>query len=198
MFKVKLVIFKLFFSTRVGLIFPQGDGLRIFLETVMSNIQNQTQSNAPTHYDLIVQGCGFLNRLREVESKKSKYYAATLSANRGDQGERTSFEVRIVGSDAKKLFAGLLDQFPAVLDKDFKKRPSVFCAFSVGDIQPKSYTGKDGKEVLYIDGRLLRFLFINVNGKPWYSKNNPNLLPVEGLSSSTAKADDEQPVAKAA
>ena len=164
----------------------------------MSNTQTQTQSNTPTYYDLIVQGCGFLNRLREVESKKSKYYAATLNANRGDQGERTSFEVRIVGSDAKKLFAGLLEQFPALLDKDFKKRPSVFCAFSVGDIQPKSYTGKDGNEVLCIDGRLLRFLFINVNGKPWYSKNNPDLLPVEGLSSSTAKADNEQPVAKAA
>ena len=164
----------------------------------MSNTQTQTQTQR-IYSDLTARGTGFLNRIRKVQSKKGDgYWAATLKANRGEKGEFTNFEVRAVGADAKALFAGIAEQFPKVLSGEYKERPSVFCGFSIGDIQPMSYT-KDGKEVLYIDARLLKFSFININGNAWYSANNPDLQPVE-LPSSKQKQEEttEEPAAKAA
>lgn len=148
-------------------------------------------SNTQTQYNnLIVRGTGFLNRLRVVEGKKCpKYFAASIAANRGDDNEKSLFEVRIVGSEAKSLFEKLLQEFPALLDKDWKKRPTVSCGFSIGDIQAKTYTSKDDKEVPYIDGRLLKFTFITVSGEKWYSAKD---------TASDAPADETQPDAELA
>lgn len=148
-------------------------------------------SNTQTQYNnLIVRGTGFLNRPRVVEGKKCpKYFAASIAANRCDDNEKSLFEVRIVGSEAKSLFEKLLQEFPALLDKDWKKRPTVSCGFSIGDIQAKTYTSKDDKEVPYIDGRLLKFTFITVSGEKWYSAKDP---------ASDAPADETQPDAELA
>lgn len=149
-------------------------------------MSNQTNSQ---YFNLIADGCGFLNRPRIVQTKgkNSSYFSATIAANRGDAGETTRFEVRIVGGEAKELFQKLLDEYPALLDKDFKKRPSVFVSFRIGDIQPMKFN-KDGKETLYIDGRVIKFNSIFVNKQKWFPKPE---------QSTEAKAD-EQPQAKAA
>ena len=153
-------------------------------------MSNQTTSSSQ-YFNLTVDGCGYLNRPRIVQSKGKggAYYSASIQANRGDSGETTRFEIRVVGGQAKTLFKKLLDEFPALLNDDYKRRPSVFVSFRIGDIQPMSFEGKDGKPVLYIDGRLLKFKSITVNKKKWHSENTQ--------ATTNAKAD-EQPVAKAA
>ena len=150
----------------------------------MSNQQNSQ------YFNLITDGCGWVNRPRIVQTKgkNSSYFSATIQANRGDAGERTRMEVRIVGGEAKSLFQKLLDEYPALLDEDYKKHPSVFVSFRVGDIQPMSFKTKDDKNILYIDGRVLKFNSISVNKQKWFPKPE---------QSTEAKAD-EQPVAKAA
>ena len=150
---------------------------------------NSVTSNTSAYNNLIVKGTGFINRPRVVEGKKCpKYFAASIAANRGEN-EKSSFEVRIVGGEAKSLFEKLLQEFPALLDKDWKKRPTVSCGFSIGDIQAMTYTAKDGKEVPYIDGRLLKFTFISVAGEMWYSAKDHQ------EDSSDATADETQAVA---
>lgn len=153
---------------------------------------NSVTSNTSAYNNLIVKGTGFINRPRVVEGKKCpKYFAASIAANRGEN-EKSSFEVRIVGGEAKSLFEKLLQEFPALLDKDWKKRPTVSCGFSIGDIQAMTYTAKDGKEVSYIDGRLLKFTFISVAGEMWYSAKDHQ---EESSDSSDATADETQAIA---
>lgn len=146
-----------------------------------------------TFFNLTVDGCGFLNRPRIVQSKgkNGSYFSATIQAKRGDSGEITRFEIRVVGGEAKSLFQKLLDEYPALLDKDYKKHPSVFVSFRIGDIQPMSFENKQtGKPVLYIDGRLLKFKSITVNKEKWYAENTQ--------ATTNAQATTEQPVAQAA
>lgn len=146
-----------------------------------------------TFFNLTVDGCGFLNRPRIVQSKgkNGSYFSATIQAKRGDAGETTRFEIRVVGGEAKSLFQKLLDEYPALLDKDYKKHPSVFVSFRIGDIQPMSFENKQtGKPVLYIDGRLLKFKSITVNKEKWYAENTQ--------ATTNAQATTEQPVAQAA
>ena len=138
-------------------------------------------SNSSVYFNLIADGCGFLNRPRVVQSKSGSYFACTIAANRGDAGETTRFEVRVVGGEAKSLFQKLLDEFPALLDKDFKKRPSVFVSFRIGDIQPMQFE-KDGKTTLYIDGRILKFKSITVNKEKWFVDTQSNATADEALS----------------
>lgn len=162
-----------------------------------------TQAAATTshYYNLTSQGVGFLNRPRTVEvkgkgGKSNQYYAANIQALRGDKEspEKTPFSVRITGTEAKELFAKLLADFPDLLHKNFNKRPKVFCGFSIGDILPASYKRKDtDEEALNIDGRLLKFTFINVDGKSWYPAPAEQSQPA-----STAAMSEEQPQAKAA
>ena len=150
-------------------------------------MQNQT------FFNLTVDGCGFLNRPRIVQSKgkNGSYFSATIQAKRGDAGETTRFEIRVVGGEAKSLFQKLLDEYPALLDKDYKKHPSVFVSFRIGDIQPMSFENKQtGKPVLYIDGRLLKFKSITVNKEKWYAENTQ--------ATTNAQATTEQPVVQAA
>lgn len=51
-----------------------------------------TQSNQ-NYFNLTADGIGFLNRPREVQGKRksSNYYACTIQASRGDNGEKTRF-----------------------------------------------------------------------------------------------------------
>ncbi|EOF8539387.1 DUF3577 domain-containing protein, partial [Neisseria gonorrhoeae] len=84
-----------------------------------------TQSNQ-NYFNLTADGIGFLNRPREVQGKRksSNYYACTIQASRGDNGEKTRFDLRIVGGQAKELFARLLEEFPQLLSKNYRERPT--------------------------------------------------------------------------
>ena len=83
-----------------------------------------TQSNQ-NYFNLTADGIGFLNRPREVQGKRksSPYFACTIQASRGDNGEKTRFDLRIVGGQAKELFARLLEEFPAIAIKEYPRTP---------------------------------------------------------------------------
>ena len=146
-----------------------------------------TQTNQ-NYFNLTADGIGFLNRPREVQGKRksSNYYACTIQASRGDNGEKTRFDLRIVGGQAKELFARLLEEFPQLLSKNYRERPTVVVGFRAGDIQPLKFETNNREtgevlETLSIDGRLLKFKFIKVDGDRWYqsssqdeTQNNPD------------------------
>lgn len=136
-----------------------------------------TQSNQ-NYFNLTVDGIGFLNRPREVQGKRksSPYFACTIQASRGDNGEKTRFDLRIVGGQAKELFARLLEEFPQLQSKNIQERPTVVVGFRAGDIQPLKFEAINQKtgevsELLSIDGRLLKFKFIKVDGNMWYQSS---------------------------
>ncbi|CWN08918.1 TPA: DUF3577 domain-containing protein [Neisseria meningitidis] len=136
-----------------------------------------TQTNQ-NYFNLTANGIGFLNRPREVQGRKSSnYYACTIQASRGDEGEKTRFDLRIVGGEAKELFARLLGEFPQLLSKNYRERPTVVVGFRAGDIQPLKFEATNHKtgevsELLTIDGRLLKFKFIKVDGDMWYQSSS--------------------------
>lgn len=137
-----------------------------------------TQSNQ-NYFNLTADGIGFLNRPREVQGKRksSNYYACTIQASRGDNGEKTRFDLRIVGGQAKELFARLLEEFPQLLSKNYRERPTVVVGFRAGDIQPLKFETNNREtgevlETLSIDGRLLKFKFIKVDGDMWYQSSS--------------------------
>lgn len=48
-----------------------------------------------TYFNLLADGFGFLNRLREVQPKRGKaFYACTIQAARGDADDKSRFDVR--------------------------------------------------------------------------------------------------------
>lgn len=136
-----------------------------------------TQTNQ-NYFNLTANGIGFLNRPREVQGRKSSnYYACTIQASRGDNGEKTRFDLRIVGVQAKELFARLLEEFPQLLSKNYRERPTVVVGFRAGDIQPLKFETNNREtgevlETLSIDGRLLKFQFIKVDGDMWYQSSS--------------------------
>ena len=136
-----------------------------------------TQSNQ-NYFNLTADGIGFLNRPRQVQGKRksSPYFACTIQASRGDNGEKTRFDLRIVGGQAKELFARLLEEFPQLQSKNIQERPTVVVGFRAGDIQPLKFEAINHKtgevsELLSIDGRLLKFKFIKVDGNMWYQSS---------------------------
>lgn len=145
-------------------------------------------NNSSSFVNLTCNGIGFLNRPRVVNVKKSsEYYAATIMAAHGDSNDKTRFEVRIVGTEAKEIFAKLLQEYPALLSDDFKQRPTVSVGFRVADLQASTFTSKDGKEIPYIDARLLKFSFIKVNKTQFY--------PASETSDATADEESTDAVA---
>jgi len=137
-----------------------------------------TQTNQ-NYFNLTADGIGFLNRPREVQGKRksSNYYACTIQASRGDDGEKTRFDLRVVGGQAKELFARLLEEFPQLLSKNYRERPTVVVGFRAGDIQPLKFETNNREtgevlETLSIDGRLLKFHFIKVDGDMWYQSSS--------------------------
>ena len=164
----------------------------------MSN--NATSPNQNNFNNFVARGIGYLNRVRLVETgkKNQQYLALTINALRGDEGEKTRCEVRVTGSKAKELVTKLMEKFPDISHKDFAKRPTLFAGFNIGDIQPMSFELKqksgETTTVHYIDGRLLKFHFINVNGTQWYKANQT----ADDGAEEEAQATTEQPVAQAA
>ena len=143
---------------------------------------NQTQQ-VPAYFNLTADGVGYLNRVRIVQSKGkrgSEYFAGTIQALHGDADEKSRFDVRIVGGEAKEIFARMLDEFPALLDKDYKRRPTVFVGFRVSDLKPvcfeTSAKNDKGEEIKVttpsIDARLLKFKFVKVNRELWYKSQD--------------------------
>ena len=136
----------------------------------MSNQTNQTKSQ---YFNLTSDGVGFVNRVREVQTKGKKgssYFACVIQASYGDSGDKCRFDVRVVGSEAKEVFQRLLETYPSLKESEYKKHPTVSIAFRLGDLNPKvvEFTDKKtGEDISYptIDARLLIVKSMKVNGE---------------------------------
>ena len=139
----------------------------------MSQVQSQdATTNAPigtpaegkAFFDLHVNGVGYLNRIREVKPRKGQpFLACSISAMRGDPSdvEYTKFDLRVTGSDAKRIVAMLKPEVDG-------KKPVVI-GFRIGDIYPELFTyergEKAGQQGVAINGRLLKIGFAKVDGQ---------------------------------
>src|SRR3989338_2498492 len=76
----------------------------MFKETIMSD---QTQAaTQPSYFNLLVEGVGYLNRVRTVKPKKGQeFLACTVSAMRGSTADLgyTKFDCRVSGAEAQKI-----------------------------------------------------------------------------------------------
>ena len=100
----------------------------------MSNQTNQTKSQ---YFNLTSDGVGFVNRVREVQTKGKKgssYFACVIQASYGDSGDKCRFDVRVVGSEAKEVFQRLLETYPSLKESEYKKHPTVICPHFNGQL----------------------------------------------------------------
>ena len=81
---------------------------------------NQTQQ-VPAYFNLTADGVGYLNRVRIVQSKGKRgsgYFACTIQALHGDADEKSRFDVRIVGGEAKEIFARFQRSWTKITNAD--------------------------------------------------------------------------------
>jgi hypothetical protein len=119
-------------------------------------------SQAPSFFDLHVDGVGYLNRVREVKVKKGAFWACSISAMRGDATDvdYTKFDVRVTGTEAKAIVQ--------LLQPEVTAKKAVIVGFKLGDIYPEKFVYENGDrkgEVgMVIKGRLLKVRFAKVDG----------------------------------
>lgn len=121
------------------------------------------QATTAKHFDLHVQGLGYLNRVREVTPKKgASFWACSINALRGDSEatEYTSFDVIIRGSEAMKRVMSLRSSVA--------EKKKVLIAFKIGDVYPDLFvyqTGeRKGQNGVALKGRLLQVGFASIDG----------------------------------
>ncbi len=133
-----------------------------------------TASTQTNHFNLHVNGVGYLNRVRWVETKSAgrkaqPFLACSIAALRGnaDQPDYTYFDLRVSGSEAIEMVEQLM--------VDVEQQRKVVVSFRVGDIYPHLYerdvrdqngrkTGQREPAVL-IKGRLLLINSIGIDGE---------------------------------
>lgn len=125
----------------------------------MSQAQTQVQA-----FDLIIEGVGYLNRVRKVTPKKGPaYLACTVNAMMGkaDAVEYVGIDCIVVGSIAKQVVEQLM--------ADVEAKRKVIIGFRAGDPKPDFYeyadreTGEQ-KTGSGLKARLLQVTFAKVNG----------------------------------
>lgn len=115
-------------------------------------------------FDLIIEGIGYLNRIRAVTPKKGPTYTAcTINAMMGtaDAVEYVSIDCRIVGKLALEAVKQLKSAVAA--------KSKVIVGFRAGDPKPEFYAYKDSKSGEDRSGqglkaRLLQLTFAKVDG----------------------------------
>lgn len=150
----------------------------------MRNVNSNASSSSNTgndkqFFDLHVRGCGYLSRVRYVDTKKggrksAPFLACVINAMHGDADEPsyTYFDLRVSGEEAAFLIESL--DLGAAADKDKK----VFVAFKVGDIyahhyERKAREGNGTETAALIKGRLLQLTHIKVDGEVVYERPAP-------------------------
>ena len=126
-----------------------------------SQVQSQAQS---VYFNLLVEGVGYLNRVRTVKPIKGpEFLACTVSAMRGSTTDLgyTKFDCRVSGTEAQKIVKRLA--------RDVEDEKPVLIGFRIGDIYPETFTyekgERRGQQGVSIKGRLLRVKFAKVNGE---------------------------------
>ena len=141
-----------------------------------------TASAQANHFNLHVNGVGYLNRVRWVEPRRNAgrraepFLACSVSALRGnaEQPDYTYFDLRVSGREAIEM----VDR----LGEDVAAQRKVFISFRVGDIYPHVYerdvkdrqTGrKTGEKELasLIKGRLLLINSITIDGENVFKRD---------------------------
>ncbi|CAD5366584.1 hypothetical protein RA210_U10398 [Rubrivivax sp. A210] len=125
---------------------------------------NQAQQSQAQAFDLIIEGVGYLNRVRTVTPKKGPaYMACTINAlmGRADAVEHVSIDCIVVGTIAKQAVRQLTE--------DVEAKRKVFIGFRAGDPKPDFYEFPDRetgepKKGSGLKARLLQLTLAKVNG----------------------------------
>jgi hypothetical protein len=125
--------------------------------------------NNNQYFNLHINGFGFINRARLVTPKKgSPFYALTIAALRGDDGEKTYFDCKVVGKEAIQLCeTHRLDQLS--LGKEGTDKATL--SFNLGDLYVDEFTysadyrdpAKAGTKSYSLKARLLKINYLKVN-----------------------------------
>ena len=122
------------------------------------------------YFDLHITGIGYLNRIREVTPQRTAPFLATDIAaifGASDAVQKTYFDCRVFGGEAKKVIRGAWNCLKA--DPDAK----VLMAFKLGDLHAEPFTYKQGNKAgetgISLKARLLRIEWVKVNGETVYT-----------------------------
>lgn len=124
--------------------------------------QAHTQQSNEVAFDLVVQGVGYLNRVRAVPVRKgASYLACTINAmmGKGDDVQYVGIDCIVVGSIAAKA----IEQLRA----DVEAHRKVIVGFRAGDPRPDFYeVQREGKPERRegLKARLLQLTFAKVDG----------------------------------
>ena len=161
-----------------------------------------TASAQANHFNLHVNGVGYLNRVRWVEPRRNAgrraepFLACSVSALRGnaEQPDYTYFDLRVSGREAIEM----VDR----LGEDVAAQRKVFISFRVGDIYPHVYerdvkdrqTGrKTGEKELasLIKGRLLLINSITIDGENVFRRDPDAALPEDDTPAGDGGEDQD-------
>lgn len=158
-----------------------------------------TTTNQNQYFNLHTSGIGYINRFREVTTRKGSFCSVTIGFLRGfasaDEVEYTYIDTIIRNKEVCEL---LKQHQNAINDKNTK----VLGVCVVGDIYAETFTKRDNSVVAGIKGRLIGMRQLKINGEVVYSKvsdeqtaEEQNDAPV--VNQEEAPAPVQQPVAQA-
>ena len=120
------------------------------------------------YFDLLTDGIGYLNRIREVTPKEgAPFLSVTIAALRGnvDNAQYTYFECHVSGKQAQELVRRLKPAAEGNL--------KILVGFTLSDLFAESFTFKSGDKAgetgISLKTRLLRIAWAKVDGQPFYT-----------------------------
>ena len=162
-----------------------------------------TASVQSNHFNLHVNGVGYLNRVRWVEPKRNAgrradpFLACSIAALRGnsDQPDYTYLDLRVSGREAIEM----VDR----LREDVAAERNVFISFRVGDIYPHLYerdvkdrqTGRKTGEremAALIKGRLLLINSITIDGENVFRRDPDAAAPEDDTPAANSEEYDHE------
>lgn len=130
--------------------------------------RTSTPVEKPKYFDLDIRGIGYLQRARVVTLETgTSFLAVAVSALRGpaDNVQYALFDCIVVGEEAKDLVRQLMPAIAA----DMK----VLAGFRLSDLHAELFVFKQGERAgttgVGLKSRLLRFDWIKVDGKPYFT-----------------------------
>ena len=129
-------------------------------------------SNSSEYYNLLIDGIGYVNRIRTVTPRKGEgFLCCDISAIYGhrDAIEYRRFSVKVCGSDAQHLIRRC--------EKAEKEQRKILIGFRLGDLWVDQFTysqgERAGKPGVDLKARLLFIRWINVDKDRVYTAEKP-------------------------
>jgi hypothetical protein len=137
----------------------------------MASQNPSANSGNSTHFDLHINGIGYLNRAREVEVKgggrrAQPFLAVDITALRGEANDvqYTRFDCRVSGREAQQVIRELM---PAI-----RAEKKVLVGFRLGDLYAETFTYQQGQKAgqtgVSLKARLLFIAWAKVDGQLVY------------------------------